>query len=108
MRIPIKAAEPLRPEARNRPPSVHVSLQIGWVLTLSRTPVYDAINSANRAPAMMKARPRTPPNGRLISPVVEPRSRRSSTNDSRADTVAKKPNTRSAQTPTDIGDQYLK
>ena len=32
-------AEPLSPEARNNPPSIHVSLQIGWLLTLRSTPV---------------------------------------------------------------------
>ena len=33
------AAATLSPEARNSPPSAHVSLQIGWLLTLSSTPV---------------------------------------------------------------------
>jgi hypothetical protein len=35
----ISAAEPLNPEARKSPPSDQVSLQIGWLETLSRTPV---------------------------------------------------------------------
>src|SRR5450759_1461639 len=56
---------------------------------------------------MLKARPRTPPIGRLGSPMAL-RSRRSSTNDSKADTAAKTLNTTSAHTPTDIGDQDLK
>src|SRR5207248_2997717 len=34
-----QAAAPLRPEARKRPPRVQVSLQTGWLLTASKTPV---------------------------------------------------------------------
>src|SRR3982075_3052915 len=101
MRIPIKAAEPLRPEARKRPPSIHVSLQIGWLLTLSRTPVYEAKNRARTAPAVLNRRPATPPNGCA-------RFRLSSTYASRAETVTKNPRMNSAHAPTDIGDQYLK
>src|SRR5229473_70586 len=107
VRSAIRAAEPLKPDARNRPPSIQVSLQIGWLLTLSSTPVYDATNRAKTPPMTLNAWPKTPPIGRPGSPTV-PRSRRSSTNDSSAETAAKKPKIKSAQTPTDIGDQYLK
>src|SRR5229473_2590101 len=107
MKNATRAAEPLKPDARNRPPSIQVSLQIGWLLTLSSTPVYDATNRAKTPPMTLNAWPKTPPIGRPGSPTV-PRSRRSSTNDSSAETAAKKPKIKSAQTPTDIGDQYLK
>src|SRR5260370_568266 len=33
----MSAAAPLKPDARNRPPSAYVSLHTGWLLTLSRT-----------------------------------------------------------------------
>ena len=36
---PESTPAPLRPEARKRPPSDHVSLHTGWLLTLSSTPV---------------------------------------------------------------------
>ncbi len=63
VRSAINAADPLRPEARNRAPSIHVSLQTGWLLTLRRTPVYEAKNRARTPPTMLKARPATPPSG---------------------------------------------
>ncbi len=70
----------------------------------------------------LKAWPAIPPIGRAGGSTVrnlEPlesvgalgaalRERLSSTNASSADTATKKPNISSAQTPTDIGDQYLK
>src|SRR3981081_456373 len=65
------------------------------------------MNSPRMPPAMLKARPTTPPNGRAGAP-DDVLDRLSSTNASSADTVAKKPKTSRAQTPTDIGDQYLK
>ena len=55
------AADTLSPEARNSPPRAQVSLQIGWLLTLSRTPVYPATNTPSSAPMTMKTRPIGPP-----------------------------------------------
>ena len=55
--------------------------------------------------------PRTAPttlNTRFSSGGTKGRPRRSLNHASAADTKAKKPNTRSAHAPTDIGDQYLK
>src|SRR5260370_19412136 len=79
------------------------------------------MTSATTPPMTLKAWPTIPPNGRAGASTVwnlEPlgstgglpgalRERLSSTNDSSADTVAKKPNTSNAQDPTDIGHQYL-
>src|ERR1700687_2197081 len=76
------------------------------------------MNRARTPPTMLKARPRTPPIGAAGASTVrnleppgspaEPRARLSSTYDSRADTVGNRAKINSAQTPTDIGDQYLK
>jgi hypothetical protein len=48
------------------------------------------------------------PCGTWSRPDRPARERRSRRNDSSAETAAKKPKIKSAQTPTDIGDQYLK
>src|SRR3981081_3501139 len=64
------------------------------------------MNSPRMPPAMLKARPTTPPNGRAGEP-EDVLDRLSSTNASNADTVARKPKTSRAQPPTDIGDQYF-
>src|SRR4029077_14005211 len=94
------AAAPLTPEARNSPPSAQVSLQTGWLLTLSSTPVYEAMNRPSTAPTTLNARLRR--RGTKGAP------RRWLIHASTKEMKAKNPKTRSAQTPTDIGDQYLK
>src|SRR5437868_4963740 len=100
MRSAMSAAAPPRPDARKRPPSDHVSLHTGWLLTLSRTPVYDATNMPSTAPTTL--------NSRFSSGGTSGAPRRSLSHASAADTKANNPNARSAHAPTDIGDQYLK
>src|SRR2546427_12347990 len=95
----MSAAEPLSPDARKSPPSTQVSLQTGWLLTLNRTPVYDAMKMATIAPMMLNARLTTI--GMMPPPLFLIQA-------STAETVTNKPKSRRAQTPTDIGDQYLK
>src|SRR5260370_1127948 len=105
--VPARAMTAEPPEGGNRPRGLRVPLKSGGLRTQSSTPVYDATNRAKTPPMTLNAGPKTPPIGRPGSPTV-PRSRRSSTNDSSAETATKKPKIKSAQTPTDIGDQYLK
>src|SRR5256885_6997545 len=95
----MSAAEPLSPDARKSPPSTQVSLQTGWLLTLNRTPVYDAMKMATIAPMMLNALLTSI--GMMPPPLFLIQA-------STAETVTKKPKARRAQTPTDIGDQYLK
>src|SRR5437762_5984406 len=95
----MSAAEPLSPDARKSPPSTQVSLHTGWLLTLNRTPVYDAMKMATIAAMMLDARLTTM--GMMPPPLFLIQA-------STAEPVTKEPNTRRAETPTDIGDQYLK
>src|SRR2546421_3077638 len=63
------------------------------------------MNRPKRAPTATKSLPRKPESSRATHDQL---SRSSRTRASTKDTVANAPKTRSAQAPTDIGDQYLK
>src|SRR2546429_647704 len=83
-------------DARNRAPIDQVSLRTGWLVTLRSTPVYEAMKMPTTAPTTLNIRFNSGGNNC---------PRRSLNHASAADTKAKKPKTRSAQAPTDIGDQ---